>query len=95
MILSNHDILNEKTKEIIKLARQDDENNPLFSGNWLNNKLIDSPLFQETESIWKELIPVYQREIPQLCWLDEIPSQEAILKSMNQIKDFVSDFKNL
>ena len=95
MILSNYDILNEKTKEIIKLARQDDENNPLFSGNWLNNKLIDSPLFQEIESIWEELIPVYQREIPQLSWLNEIPSQEAILKSMNQIKDFVSDFKNL
>ena len=95
MILSNHDILNDKTKDIIALARHDDEKNPLFAGEWLNNKLIDSPLFQKTDNIWKELIPVYQEEMPQLCWLDEIPSQEAIMNSMNQIKDFVRDFENL
>jgi hypothetical protein len=47
------------------------------------------------ENIWEELIPVYQKEMPQLCWLDEIPFQEAIMKSMNQIRDFVRDFENL
>ena len=89
MILENNDIINSGTYEIIHLAKKDDENNPLFNGEWLNKPLSVSPLFQNLEEYWKKLESTYQKELPQLCWLDKIPASEQILNSITQIRAFI------
>jgi len=59
MILDNNDIINSGTYKIINLAKKDDENNPLFNGEWLNKPLSASPLFQNLEEYWKKLESTY------------------------------------
>ncbi len=93
MIMDHNDILNSNTYEIINLARKDDETNPLFSGDWLNNPLSACPLFQNLEEVWNNLESTYNEELPQLCWLDEIPKSGQILESFSRIREFIMEFE--
>lgn len=94
-IVENNNILVPETIEIIALAKQDDKSNPLFNGEWLNNTLSEAPLFKNLEKYWDKLESRYKEELPQLCWLDEIPSSEQVLSSMKKIKTFVEEYEKV
>jgi len=95
MILDNNDILDSETYDIIQLAKKDDESNPIFNGEWLNHYLSEAPLFTNLENIWMELSSTYLRELPQLCWLDQIPGSDQILKSMMKIRTFIIELESM
>lgn len=83
-------ILMKDNFKIIDSVLKDDNENYTMRGAWQGQKLTQSPLFINMEDIWKELTPTYKRELSELCWSDDIPEPDEILKTFIQIKEFLS-----
>lgn len=50
------------------------------------------PLFLNLEIIWNALLSTYNRELSALCWSDEIPDTDEIIKVFIQIREFLIEF---
>ena len=55
---------------------------------WQNKTMADSSLFTNFHDVWKELQPLYLRELPDLAY-EEIPSAEEIEKSLMTILSII------
>ena len=81
--------------QLVNLALQDDASNKIFSGDWMNANLSDSPLFKDPASIWKELEPTFKNELSQLIWKNNLPSSREILMLLEKIQIFLVEFDKL
>ena len=88
-------ILIKDNFKIIDSVLKDDNGNYTIRGKWQGQKLMQSPLFANLEEIWKELTPTYKRELSELCWSDDIPDPDEILKTFIQIKEFLALYDTL
>ena len=77
---------------MINLALQDDASNKIFSGDWMNAKLSDSPLFKDPSATWKELETTFKNELGQLVWNNNLPSSDEIVALLEKIKTFLIEF---
>lgn len=55
---------------------------------WQDKTMADSPLFINFHDVWKELQPLYLRELPDLAY-EEIPSAEKIEQSLITILSLI------
>ncbi|MBK9524318.1 MAG: nucleotidyl transferase AbiEii/AbiGii toxin family protein [Bacteroidetes bacterium] len=78
--------------QLINLALQDDASNKIFSGDWMNAKLSDSPLFKDPSATWKELETTFKNELGQLVWNNNLPSSDEIVALLEKIKTFLIEF---
>ena len=78
--------------ELLNAAREDDENNLTMAGDWINNPISVSPLFSDLENTWAGIVPVYQKDLPELVWSATIPSPEEVLETLKALKQFIIKF---
>ena len=78
--------------QLINLALNDDASNKIFSGDWMNAKLSDSPLFKNPSATWKELESTFKNELGQLVWNNNLPSSDEIVALLEKIKMFLIEF---
>lgn len=85
-------ILMRENFKIIEAVLHDDNENNTMRGAWQGHELTQSPLFVKLEEIWKELAPIYKRELSELCWTDDLPDPNEILKVFIQLREFLSTY---
>lgn len=69
---------------IIDLVKKDDSLNTQFNGEWLENKLSDSPFFSDINGIWDKIEGVYNKEFKDLVYGD-LPSSDSIKRKLKII----------
>jgi len=70
---------------------KDDAANGIFSGNWLEKPLSESPLFKDLDLFWKEMESTYTSELGELVW-GELPRSALVVDSFKDIKKFLDSF---
>lgn len=91
-ILSNPayaDLLNYSGIKVFKQALNDDKLNSTFQGEWLNKPLHESPLIQNFEDIWLELSSTFKRELKELVWTNELPTDEEVKSAFLTVRLFL------
>lgn len=86
-------ILIEDNFKILEWVMQDDAANGIFSGDWLEKPLGESPLLKDFDSFWREIETTYTSELGQLVW-GELPKPTLVIASFREIKDFLELFDN-
>lgn len=77
---------------LLKVAN-DDVNSFRNNNDWLNNHPNDSLFFKNLDNIWKnELQEVYKNEFKNLVY-GELPNENKILKSLQYIKERMTNIK--
>jgi len=84
-------ILIPENFRIIAMVKADDSAHTIFSGEWLNHPLADSPLFKNLPGSWKELEATYKSELGELIW-GNLPASDDILKTLQDIKEYLAKF---
>lgn len=88
-------IFERENFKIIDAVLHDDNENISLRGDWQRYKLTQSPLFVNLEQLWNELVPTYKRELSELCWSDDIPDPNEILKVFIQVRKFLTEYDKL
>jgi predicted nucleotidyltransferase component of viral defense system len=84
-------ILAAENFKILEWVMKDDAANGIFSGNWLEKPLSESPLFKDLDLFWKEMESTYTSELGELVW-GELPRSALVVDSFKDIKKFLDSF---
>ena len=72
--------------------RRNDQDNKAMHGQWIGQRIQDSPLFSQLESHWAGLTPAYQTGLADLVWTNKLPKPEAVLVVLQATKKFIMAF---
>lgn len=86
------DMIDDENLAILRLAYQDDISHTTFRGEWMDKPFIEAPLFAEFDKLWNNLKSHYVRELTELSWNSEIPSEKEIKVTFSILKAFVQNF---
>jgi predicted nucleotidyltransferase component of viral defense system len=79
---------------VLRSALDDDRSNSTFAGVWLEIPLYKAPLFENFKSIWKDLEPVYMKELSTLVWSDKLLPVKEIKASIDSLRSFIEKNQN-
>ena len=85
-------ILHPNHYPILQNALQNDLDNTVMHGAWIGQRIQDSPLFTNLESLWQIVSPSYRTELSQLVWTGQLPPPEAVLAVLKEVRTFVNAF---
>lgn len=88
-------ILLNNNFEIVSNVLTDDEYNKTMDGIWKGKPLSESPFFTELEGNWDKLSDTYKSELTDLIWAKDLPSADAILIVLNEIKIYIQQYDKL
>lgn len=95
--LHNHPGLKDKILtaqyfDVMANVIRDDEANKTMNGRWLGQFIASSPLFSNLELIWNQVSRTYESSLRDLVWSKQMPSTDAVLSVLKEVKDFVKKF---
>lgn len=79
--------------DMINKVKKDDADNHEFKGDWLDNPLSTSLIFNKTDEVWDELEHTYQNDFAALVYGD-LPSSENIKTNLKTISKRLVDYDN-
>ena len=88
-------ILLNNNFEIVSNVLTDDEYNKTMDGIWKGKPLSESAFFTELEGNWDKLSDTYKSELTDLIWAKDLPSADAILIVLNEIKIYIQQYDKL
>ncbi len=77
--------------KVIELIKVDDSNNHEFKGDWIGNRLQDSPLFKDNLDTNSAIESTYNIDFKGLVF-NELPKFELVSSSISKIEDILIQF---
>ena len=97
MILQNTEMKlfleNQEFFTLLTATQADDAKNSEFQGDWTKEKLSDSLIFGNIDTVWEELSFTYHNKFPSLVY-GNVPNQEEIKKVLKTVSFWLKKYDN-